>query len=179
MYIGKNPSPLTVTEKRVRRNPKYAHVKGHLDTGASSSKVKLMSTKEFLKRRSEIFKRIRPSEVARLISSDFTLSYPNANSIIDEENPELEQKSMESDSECMLLLDMRTREEYEACHIKQAKHFSIVGLHQDRYIPELYRFKNVESKMIVVYDEDEKLAAEAATSLNQKGYENIRLMTGL
>mmetsp|Transcript_3618 Transcript_3618/g.4174 ORF Transcript_3618/g.4174 Transcript_3618/m.4174 type:complete len:174 (+) Transcript_3618:2-523(+) len=73
---------------------------------------------------------------------------------------------------------MRTREEYEACHIKQAKHFSIVGLHQDRYIPELYRFKNVESKMIVVYDEDEKLAAEAATSLNQKGYENIRLMTG-
>ena len=43
---------------------------------------------------------------------------------------------------------------------------------------ELRSFRNVEGKIIVVYDEDETMAPRAATILVQRGYDNVYLLSG-
>jgi len=38
--------------------------------------------------------------------------------------------------------------------------------------------KNKEGKVIMIYDDDERLAATAATTLVQRGYDNIFMLSG-
>merc|ERR1712232_1181116 len=78
----------------------------------------------------------------------------------------------------MGLLDVRVLERFEECHILTAQNFPLSCLHQDRMNAELYRYKSKNDKIIVVYDEEEKIASEAATLFLQKGFENVRLLTG-
>ena len=51
-------------------------------------------------------------------------------------------------------------------------------LNQDKTIPELFRFKNKEDKMIVVYVLDERNGIQAANTMVDRGYENTYLLTG-
>ena len=51
---------------------------------------------------------------------------------------------------------MRDKDEYVKWHIKEAYSFSLMLLNQDKTIPELFRFKNREGKMIIVYVLDER-----------------------
>ena len=55
-----------------------------------------------------------------------------------------------------LLLDMRDKADYTQWHIKEAYSFPLMLLNQDKTIPELFRFKNKEGKMIIVYTNDER-----------------------
>ena len=77
-----------------------------------------------------------------------------------------------------LLLDMRDRDEYTKWHIKEAYNFPLMLLNQDKTIPELFRFKNKENKMIIVYVNDERNGIQVGQSMVDRGYENTYLLTG-
>mmetsp|Transcript_10629 Transcript_10629/g.30071 ORF Transcript_10629/g.30071 Transcript_10629/m.30071 type:complete len:308 (-) Transcript_10629:504-1427(-) len=199
MYMGKQKTPTSVLDRKVPRNPRYAAVKGSLDTGSSVSKVKSISTKEFLKRQNEIFARIKARELSeRLELADFSVreededlaSHSNELSprrngpigdVEDEHSADWDRADRERKrdaSKNLLLLDVRDAHEFEECNIKSAIHFPLVNVNQDRLTTTMLRFKNHPGKLLVVYDEDERIAAVAARSFVEKGFENIRLLTG-
>ena len=55
-----------------------------------------------------------------------------------------------------LLLDLREQDEYVNWHIKEAINFPGANIARDKTIPELYRFKNAQDKLIIVYMNDER-----------------------
>ena len=61
-------SPESAMEKKARKgSSKYDHVKGTLDTGPTVKKVKVITLKEFLKRRDETFRRLKGETLVALI----------------------------------------------------------------------------------------------------------------
>ncbi|XP_061629854.1 centrosomal protein of 41 kDa isoform X1 [Phyllopteryx taeniolatus] len=79
-----------------------------------------------------------------------------------------------------LLLDMRERDLYDQCHLITAHSFPIAMLSQtmNPYTKEVLEYKNAKDKIIIVYDEDERIASQAATSMCQRGFENLFLLSG-
>jgi centrosomal protein CEP41 len=79
-----------------------------------------------------------------------------------------------------LLLDIRDRDEYDQCHIIPALSYSKAYLSRatNYESKEMLQFKNREGKIIVLYDEDEKIAPIAASTLVQRGYDNVFLLSG-
>jgi rhodanese-related sulfurtransferase len=77
-----------------------------------------------------------------------------------------------------LLLDLREPDEYANWHIKESINFPAANIARDRTIPELYRFRNQEDKLIVTYMNDERAGVQYAQLLNEKGYENTFLLSG-
>ena len=55
-----------------------------------------------------------------------------------------------------LLLDLREPDEYAMWHIKEAINFPGANIARDRTIPELFRFKNAQDKLIVIYMNNER-----------------------
>lgn len=79
-----------------------------------------------------------------------------------------------------LLLDVRDREQYESCHIISAHSFPITSLSRtmNPYTKEVLQYKNASGKIIIVYDEDERIASQAATTMCQRGFENLFMLSG-
>ena len=77
-----------------------------------------------------------------------------------------------------LLLDMREETEYLDYHIKESINFPAPNVTWDRIIPELYRFRNKEDKLIIIYMYDERSGTAAAKLLYEKGYDNVFLLSG-
>ncbi len=79
-----------------------------------------------------------------------------------------------------LLLDIREKDEYEACHIISALSYPIAMLSRsvNNETKEMLSYKNQPGKIIIVYDDDEKLCPKAATTLVQRGYDNLFLLSG-
>jgi centrosomal protein CEP41 len=75
-----------------------------------------------------------------------------------------------------LLIDLRDPEDYENYHIREALNFPGVRIKTDKFIPQLYGYKNKEGKIIVLYHFDEKPGIDYATQLFEKGYDNILLL---
>lgn len=44
--------------------------------------------------------------------------------------------------------------------------------------PELYEQRNVQGKIIILYDEDERIASQAATTMCERGFENLFMLSG-
>jgi centrosomal protein CEP41 len=79
-----------------------------------------------------------------------------------------------------LLLDIRTKDDYDTCHIITALNYptAMLARTMNNEIPELLAYKNQPGKIIAVYDEDEKLAGRAAQTLCERGYDNLFLLSG-
>eukprot|EP00968_Pinguiococcus_pyrenoidosus_P017502 scaffold1744_cov252-Pinguiococcus_pyrenoidosus.AAC.3 len=101
-----------------------------------------------------------------------------------------------------LILDIRSREHFALGHILQARSFPASLLNQDRITPEIQRFRNKvvrlarstiplrkkpcavtpaspqEGTLIILYDNDERMAVEAAKRFLQRGFENVFVLTG-
>ncbi|KAK9516239.1 hypothetical protein VZT92_024182 [Zoarces viviparus] len=79
-----------------------------------------------------------------------------------------------------LLLDVRDRDQYDCCHIISAHRFPIAMLSQtmNPYTKEVLEYKNTAGKIIIMYDEDERMASQAATVMCQRGFENLFLLSG-
>lgn len=79
-----------------------------------------------------------------------------------------------------LLLDVREREQYEHCHIISAQSFPIALLSRtmNPYGKDVQEYKNASGKIIIVYDEDERIASQAATTMCQRGFENLFMLSG-
>ncbi|CAF0732433.1 unnamed protein product [Brachionus calyciflorus] len=79
-----------------------------------------------------------------------------------------------------LLLDIRDRSEYDQCHIISALSYPTAMLSRsvNNETPEMLAYKNQSGKIIVVYDDDERIAPRAATTLVQRGYDNLFMLSG-
>lgn len=79
-----------------------------------------------------------------------------------------------------LLLDVRDKDEFIRCHIKTARHYPAAMLSRSigYEIEEMKHYKNNRPELIIVYDDDESIASRVATTLVQRGYENIYLLSG-
>lgn len=83
-----------------------------------------------------------------------------------------------NDSTNFLLLDLRDPEEYDFWRIKEAINYPAANIGRDKIIPELYRFKNKQNKLIIIYMGDERKGTAAANLMAEKGYENVFLLSG-
>ncbi|CAN9502590.1 unnamed protein product [Ophioblennius macclurei] len=79
-----------------------------------------------------------------------------------------------------LLLDVRDREDYEQCHLISAHSFPIAMLSRtmNPYTKEVLEYKNVTGRIIILYDEDERIASRAATAMCRRGFENLFMLSG-
>ncbi|XP_075996110.1 centrosomal protein of 41 kDa [Genypterus blacodes] len=79
-----------------------------------------------------------------------------------------------------LLLDVRDRELYDHCHIISSHSYPTISLCRtmNPYTKEVLDYRNAMGKIIILYDEDEKLATQAATIMCQRGFENLYVLSG-
>ncbi|XP_034734797.1 centrosomal protein of 41 kDa isoform X2 [Etheostoma cragini] len=79
-----------------------------------------------------------------------------------------------------LLLDVRDRDLYDRCHIISSHSFPIAMLSRtmNPYTKDVLGYKNTAGKIIIVYDEDERIASQAATVMCERGFENLFLLSG-
>ncbi|CAL8320324.1 unnamed protein product [Gadus morhua 'NCC'] len=79
-----------------------------------------------------------------------------------------------------LLLDMRERDQYDQCHIISAYSHPIALLSRtmNPFTKEVLEYKNAAGKIIIVYDEDERIASQAATVMCQRGFDNLFMLSG-
>jgi len=54
-------------DKRVPQSKKYSHINSNIDTGASAKKQNVVSTAQAARRRDEIFKRVKPATLVRML----------------------------------------------------------------------------------------------------------------
>ncbi|KAH7816263.1 putative centrosomal protein of 41 kDa A [Monocercomonoides exilis] len=226
--ITKKPtSPL---DKVIKKNPKYEHIGPTLDTGTTAKKqFELQDELPEHPTAGEIFKRIRPGTVTRLVfeedeTLDPTMSFLSpsservthapkeaehipedisearhrqlsgsaASSLIESQfSPESSTPLSTSSSQSthptallptssFLLLDVRTDDEYEDCHIRYARHYPAIMLTRtiNSFTPEILAFQNKEGKRIIVYCNDERESIRVASTMVQRGIDNVFVVNG-
>ncbi|XP_051007732.1 centrosomal protein of 41 kDa isoform X1 [Acomys russatus] len=79
-----------------------------------------------------------------------------------------------------LLLDVRDRDSYQQCHIVGAYSYPIATLSRtmNPYSNDILEYKNARGKIIILYDGDERLASQAATTMCERGFENLFMLSG-
>ncbi|XP_055974367.1 centrosomal protein of 41 kDa [Sorex fumeus] len=79
-----------------------------------------------------------------------------------------------------LLLDVRDRDSYQLCHIVGAYSYPIATLSRtmNPYSNDILEYKNAHGKIIILYDDDERLASQAATTMCERGFENLFMLSG-
>ncbi|NXI37925.1 CEP41 protein, partial [Galbula dea] len=79
-----------------------------------------------------------------------------------------------------LLLDVRDRDAYDQCHIIGAYSYPIATLSRtmNPYTNNILEYKNAHGKIIILYDNDERLASQAATTMCERGFENTFMLSG-
>nr|XP_034983709.1 centrosomal protein of 41 kDa isoform X2 [Zootoca vivipara] len=79
-----------------------------------------------------------------------------------------------------LLLDVRERDAYEQCHIVGAYSYPIATLSRtmNPYTNNILEYKNAHGKIIILYDDDERVASQAATTMCERGFENLFMLSG-
>ncbi|XP_012663821.1 centrosomal protein of 41 kDa-like isoform X2 [Otolemur garnettii] len=79
-----------------------------------------------------------------------------------------------------LLLDVGDRDSYQQCHIVGAYSYPIATLSRtmNPYSNDILEYKNAHGKIIILYDDDERLASQAATTMYERGFENLFMLSG-
>ncbi|XP_052285777.1 centrosomal protein of 41 kDa A-like isoform X2 [Dreissena polymorpha] len=79
-----------------------------------------------------------------------------------------------------LLLDIRDKDSFDQCHIITAKNYPSAMLSRacNYETKDMLAFRNQPGKIIIVYDETEQLAPNCVSTLVQRGYDNIFLLSG-
>ncbi|XP_065826326.1 centrosomal protein of 41 kDa-like [Oscarella lobularis] len=79
-----------------------------------------------------------------------------------------------------LLLDVRDRDAYDACHIIGALSYPMAMLSRscNYFTKEILTYKNKPGKIIILYDEDERIAPNAATTFVQREVDNVFMLSG-
>jgi len=199
----KEHQPLTVFEKRIPMNPKYAHIQSSLDTGASIKILpKILSDQQIAKRRNEVFRRLKPRRVFEVINN--IQANENPESIYDMDSTQRDDaKSISSmtslgnvsvSSACsiveaaasgvltsrdILLVDLRDPAEYRLSRVPYAVSHPGYLISRDQFTPALQAFKTkVKGKALVVYHCDDKQSAMYATLLIEKGWEEVWIIDG-
>uniref|UniRef100_A0A0X3NXL9 Centrosomal protein of n=1 Tax=Schistocephalus solidus TaxID=70667 RepID=A0A0X3NXL9_SCHSO len=79
-----------------------------------------------------------------------------------------------------LLLDVRDSDDFNNCHIIGALNYPATMLSRCMNFEtrEMLAFRNRPNHIIILYDEDERIAPRVATILTQRGYDNVFLLAG-
>ncbi|RYG70437.1 rhodanese-like domain-containing protein [archaeon] len=169
-------------ERRVPKSNKYDHVTATLDTGVTVNKVKHVTAREYAKRRDEIFFRITRHQLYELYSEYEQDEYETISETHAVDSKPRVVTYHEEDkpvyTKPYLILDMRDTNDYNTCHLLQARSFPDTLLRRDQYHPEIYRFRNKEEHLIILYCNDEKISQEAAAVMVTRGIDNIYLLSG-
>ena len=155
---SKGLSPL---EKKPPKSIKYANVQGKLDTGMTIDKLKIVSSREYTRRRDEIHYRITKTQLCELYEeyeADEYESISEAAGVESDSGPRIVTYSESSSpqySKPYLILDVRESDEFNTCHLLQARSFPFALLRRDLIPPDLFSFKNKEGFLIIIYCDDE------------------------
>ncbi|KAM7434726.1 Centrosomal protein of 41 kDa [Porites harrisoni] len=79
-----------------------------------------------------------------------------------------------------LLLDVRDEDAYKQCHIIGALSYpsAMLSRSYNYFTKEILTFKNKLGKIIILYDEDERIAPAAATTFVQREVDNVFMLSG-
>ncbi|PIK47419.1 putative centrosomal protein [Apostichopus japonicus] len=80
-----------------------------------------------------------------------------------------------------LLLDIRDQDDFEKCHIISAKNYPAAMLSRavNNYTNDILNYRNKPGRLIVIYDEDERISTKAATTFAQRGFDNVFVLSGV
>ncbi|CAD5117667.1 DgyrCDS6419 [Dimorphilus gyrociliatus] len=94
--------------------------------------------------------------------------------------PAPENKFNAYDLSPFLILDCRGDDAYQQCHILPAFSFpkAMLSRSVNWASKELLSFRNATGKIIVVYDDDERVAPDVVCTLMDRGYENVFMLSG-
>ena len=181
-------------ERKAPSNPRYAGTKTRLDTGPNMRKVlEQHQGPQFAhkKKGDEYFVRLRPTTLGHLLGplveneeSVFSL----ANNHVDDGQHSVATSVVPStvggaaSEGNIIIYDCRPFEEFEQCHVYGARHLDPATLNRStNNLPrDVYFYKGpIEcDKMVVLYDEDGKLAAAAGNKFVESGVENTYVVGG-
>ncbi|RDD36649.1 Centrosomal protein of 41 kDa [Trichoplax sp. H2] len=84
------------------------------------------------------------------------------------------------DSSPFLLLDVRNPDSFRLCHIVGAKNYPTTLLSRscNYFSKEILVYKNKPGKIIILYDEDETVAPQTATTFVQREVDNVFILSG-
>ena len=79
-----------------------------------------------------------------------------------------------------LILDVRDPEDFSRGHLVYSHNYPHTRLNRafDYETKEMLRVKNKAAAILVVYDNDESVARQTATTLTQRGYDNVFMLSG-
>ena len=79
-----------------------------------------------------------------------------------------------------LILDIRSPEEYDSAHVVGARNYPHIRISRacNFETKDMLMYKNKQGKLIVVYDYDESVASRFCTTLIERGYENVFMLSG-
>ena len=77
-----------------------------------------------------------------------------------------------------MLVDLRPKEEYTACHIKNAVSMPATNIQIDKIFSQLNIFKNKANKLLVFYHDDERHSMQQVQIIFEKGFDNCYLLSG-
>ena len=197
------PQRLSIMEKKIPTNPKFAHIKSVINTGSSASNLpKPLTDQELAKRRTEMFKRIKCSRVYEMIQnmegaddteSVYDIVAPDMTEKLDAKSiVSISQQSTGSrvstvesgaiglaNSRDILLIDLRPADEFRKSRIPFAVNHPGHLITRDCFSPGMKNFMvKVKGRAIVVYHTDDKQSAYYATLLIQKGWEEVWIVEG-
>ena len=172
-------------DQKVHANKKYSHVSGKLYTGLTVDKVKYITARECAMRRDEIFYRVSADALFHLYSEyegdDENESILEVSSSGRSLGPRIVTHSQDFTPEYSrpyLILDVREEHIFADHHLMQAKSFPSAYLKRDQLHPEVYRFKNKEDSLIILYCDDERVSKDCAKIMVDRGIDNVYLLTG-
>jgi rhodanese-related sulfurtransferase len=151
------------------------------------SKFNEKSKDTFHPKKDEYFKRIKGSQLVELIE-DEDVEEETVYGLVGAQETSAEvgpcvvhgEAAQDMDEALYLLLDLRDESEYDQCHISTAIPYPHTQLtHSTNYFStEIYRYKNRPDRMIIIYDDDERIAAPAGKLFVERGVENVYVLTG-
>lgn len=79
-----------------------------------------------------------------------------------------------------LILDVREPDLFARSHLALARSYPAIRLNRafDYETKEMLRVKNRERSILVLYDDDETTASRCASTLTQRGYDNVFMLSG-
>ena len=158
-----------LSKKVSSNNKKYKNITSLTNNG----KNKLNSHKT-VKRINEIFKRIKRTVLYNLLHPDHNVS-----------NDSVDQLSMNNihtefdHINDILLLDIRSIEQYNQYHIKNSISFPLNLLKRDAFTTQILSYKNISHKIIILIAERDNLNIKlAGTLFIDKNFNNTYVLSG-
>lgn len=176
------------------RNPRYAKVVTKLNTGPNMRKVlaqyeNTSGPNARPKQQHEFYTKLKPLTLAKLLEpamaeeeSVYKLVNEDACSMVSSIVPSDAGTDVRERGANLLLLDVRSFDRYQECHLFGARHYDPVQLTKatNNFPRELYYYRGPMGgdKMIVLYDHDGKGVQAIANTFVERGVENTYVLSG-